>query len=218
MLDAALQEQRTLVLSKLEKFRSLQIVFMPSSAIPIAQYKHSFSEDDVSLEIPPVYLPSELPSDLRELLPTQYGLVQKEFRIQVARAEDSLAEICRLLILKSGFLKLKKVNIAGQRDSTRARTVLSNFSLKITRAAERYRSSRASILSLDPTCEEIKHLKVLNPQDIRGAGEDEEEEERRKHGKSRRNAVQSERNHETSWIWVKNRIPKSGEPTILHEG
>lgn len=211
-----MEEQKTVLLGKLKAFRILQFNFMPSVASQLAQYEQREHSEGALRDLPPIYLPSQMSAAFREALPRRFGLVEKEVRIQIARARDSIDEVCRLLRLKAGGLEFKKANATGQRDSSRARTVINNFELKILRAAERYRAARAAIRSLDPARKELEELKELRRQDVRGVGDDEDEVHRKKKSKSHRNAVQSERNFEASWIWRRKR-PNEGEELAVQD-
>lgn len=182
---------------------------MPCSAIEIARAESNTTgteqtEGKKQLSyLPPLCLPSGLPPDLRATLPAQYKLASKERRMRVVQAEAALVELRRLLRLKSKSLTFKKVNNVGQRDNTRARSVLTQFTSKIGLTAERYRAARSALTVLDPDGAWVEYLKPLSRSDVRGHGEHEEEKAPKRAGSSRRDAMPSQRTYKPSWIWTR---------------
>ncbi|KAH8110267.1 hypothetical protein DFH11DRAFT_1547578 [Phellopilus nigrolimitatus] len=172
-----------------------------SSALP--------ADKRLLLDVPPLCLPSELNNNLKGALPTQHKLINKESRLRFAQANDSLAELRRLLRLKSASLTFKKINNVGQRENTRARSVIIQFTSKIELTAERYRAARAALQKLDPTGERIKQLQPLLQKDVRGIDEDEDD------GKKKpKNHQRSEGRRELSWIWTRMRSDEGGDAEI----
>ncbi|KAI5116865.1 hypothetical protein M0805_001747 [Coniferiporia weirii] len=125
--SAVLQERRTTLISRINKWRSAQLFYMPCTAVQIlhaaanrpstgpGQTPTKASEERNKLiNIPPLCLLSALTDDLKSALPSQYKLVEKETCIRLAQAEDSLAKLCHLLRLKSSSLDFKRVNNIGQ--------------------------------------------------------------------------------------------------------
>ncbi|KAH8111697.1 hypothetical protein DFH11DRAFT_1512691 [Phellopilus nigrolimitatus] len=222
--SAVLQERKTTLLSKIGKWRKAQLVFMPCASIQVAQAAANAAASSMDpggessapstdkrilLDIPPLCLPSELNNDLKCALPTRHKLVDKETRLRLAQANDSLAELRRLLRLKSASLTFKKVNNVGQRENTRARSVIVQFTSKIELTAERYRAARLALRRLDPGGDWMKQLQPLLPKDVRGIDEDEDDGKK----KSKRNQ-RSEGRREISWIWTRMRSDEGGDAEI----
>jgi len=135
-----------------------------------------------------LWLPSQLPLSVREKFCVQ-GLPQIEFRLRLAQAYDSLDLIRRLCGVYQVLLAKNQIHISSSQGTmTRTKTLFSNFSLKIDKAAACYRDARAALLRLDPD-ERFSRwkndLRELRREDIRGPS-------REKNEKSRQ---------ETSWIW-----------------
>lgn len=222
--SAHLQEKKTLLIKKIAKWRNTQIEYMPCAAIPVAQAAAMLSaaakladeatrappshsaNNRLLLDVPPLFLPSDLDEEFRDMLPAQYKLIEKEIRLRLAQAEDCLAEICRLLRLKSNSLTFKKYNFQGQRENTRAHSVIAQLTNKIALAVNRYRAARAALCKLDPNGAWTERLLVLGKDDVRMHGEHENEVDRRQRGNSRRDAARSQRNYTPSWIWVRTRM------------
>lgn len=214
--SAVLQERKTTLTSKIGKWRKAQLVFMPCAAIQIAQLRSNSAlssgseraDDRLMFDIPSLCLPSDLTSELRSALSPRLKLIDKEVRLRRAQAEDCLGELRRLLRLKSASLTFKKINNVGQRDNTRARSVIVKFNSKIALTAERYRAARAALQKLDPEESWAEHLRPLAKEDVRGLGNDKDNDNAPKRkGHDIRNQP-SEGRRELSWIWSRAR---SGE-------
>ncbi|KAH8113739.1 hypothetical protein DFH11DRAFT_1509928, partial [Phellopilus nigrolimitatus] len=214
--SAVLQERKTTLTSKIGKWRKAQLVFMPCAAIQIAQLRSNSAlssgseraDDRLMFDIPSLCLPSDLTSELRSALSPRLKLIDKEVRLRRAQAEDCLGELRRLLRLKSASLTFKKINNVGQRDNTRARSVIVKFNSKIALTAERYRAARAALQKLDPEESWAEHLRPLAKEDVRGLGNDKDDDNAPKRkGHDIRNQP-SEGRRELSWIWSRAR---SGE-------
>ncbi|KAH8115645.1 hypothetical protein DFH11DRAFT_1507356, partial [Phellopilus nigrolimitatus] len=219
---AALHERKTALLSKIKKWRKAQLVFMPCAAIQVAQAEADLTaaasdsadtsatasaERRLLLDVPPLCLPSELTDNLKSALPTRLKLLEKETRLRLAQAEDSLAELRRLLRLKSSSLTFKKINNVGQRENTRACSVIIQFTSKIALTAERYRAARVALERLNPGGEWTERLQPLLLKDVRGIdeGEDDGKRKSKQHGEGRR---------EVSWIWTRMRNGEGGDAEI----
>lgn len=147
------------------------------------------SQDRDKPEAINLWLPSAMPCSL---WPTGCapGLLDKEKRLRLAEAEDSLAALRRQLRIMNGVFNYKKTHVSGsgQRANTRARTLMSRVTDKTRLFAERYRAARQYLAVLDPNGEWQRHLLPLLTKDVRGPGRNEDEP--------------SEGRRELSWIWL----------------
>lgn len=170
----------------------------PSTSVPDAALKAS----DVRAEDVPLWLPSALPTLLRASLAP--GLVNKERRLRVAQADDALEDIRRLRRIITGIVEFKRLNVdgAGQRTSTKTRTLFAKFQEKIRRAASRYRAARAALETLDAGGQWQSQFKILLDTDLRGPGRNDD------------NTSTSEGRYQISWIWLVSRGP--GDTTVLN--
>lgn len=180
-----IQEKRNTLHRRIEKWRQVQSIYMPSvsdlrAAMPAA-FASSITHPEQSL----LYLPSQIPQE-----ESLFGdLVQKERRLRVAQADDALIELRRLLRITMGLWQYKHTQLgSGQHSNTRARALISRFKNKINRCADRYRAARNALKSLDPTAGWTMRFLELQPDDIRGPEKSDEDE--------------SERQRELSWIWL----------------
>ncbi len=140
-----------------------------------------------------LWMPSSLPPVLRSSLPA--GLSDKERRLRIAQADDSLEDLRRLRRIITGIADFSRLNVTGtgQRTGGKVRTLFGKFQEKVRRAAERYRTARAALVSLDKGGKWEGRFKELRDSDIRGPG--------------REHDVASEGRYEMSWIWLVPRGP-----------
>lgn len=214
MQKAVVQERRLALLCKIKLYREIQHHYMPQVAIHLALYvpdthHDEDSDDGVRVDIPPLCLPSGLPDDLRSALPSEHGLVNKEKRLRIAQCNDALFELRRHLRIRASAVSKKKTATRGQRESTRAQVVLSEFSSKINLIADCYREGLVALQVLDsnPSAEWKPRFQLLKTEDIRAmhAGSDNDNDDDdvsqiRKSRKKRKRKGDGYR--QPSWIWM----------------
>lgn len=196
---------------------------MPQVAIHLALYERvqpvEDPSDGVRIDLPSICLPSGLPAELRAALPPQHNLVDKERRLRRAQCDDALFELRRHLRIRASAFRQKKMTTRGQRESTRAQTVLSQFTSKINLIAERYREAFAALQVLDtnPSAEWRKHLRPLRNEDIRPmhADSDDDDDDDDNTRKTRRSHKKRKRKgdgyHTPSWIYMVSRTDGEGK-------
>jgi hypothetical protein len=145
-------------------------------------------QDSEKPELTKLWLPSALPSGLRET-GCIGGLLDKERRLRLAEADDALVALRRQLRITTGVFNYKKTHVSGtgQKANTRARTLLTQLTTKTKLFADRYRAARKALSTLDPAGDWLRRLLPLRGEDIRGPGRGEDEE--------------SEGRRQLSWIW-----------------
>ncbi|KAI0083018.1 hypothetical protein BDY19DRAFT_901053, partial [Irpex rosettiformis] len=201
---ATLQTKRNTLANRIIAWRKIQEVYMPctvallntwtASNVVINHYNDNNSDgDDVvqaHAEEIPLFLPSSLPFNLRSdnSLAT---LLEKEGRLRLAIADDSLTNIRRLRRTMAGISQFKQVNVsgAGQKSNTRIQNLFSRFKDRVTAAAMRYRAAYAALNIIQPPGDWTTRLQVLADKDITGPGKDDDEQ------------PLGEGHHEISWIW-----------------
>ena len=171
---------------------------MPTVAIVLAASTTTLPDDpdDITAEHSeslPLWFPSSLPAHLRTL-PSLSGIIEKEQRLRIAQADDSLAEIRRQRRIISNLYQFKKLNISGtgNKPNTRIRTLFNRYNQRILRHAGRYRAAREALVNIDPDGDWKVRLQPLNAQDICGLGKDVDDTS---HGR-----------FEPSWIWLVPRV------------
>jgi hypothetical protein len=177
-----LQERRNALHRRIENWRQVQTVYMPAVAGLLAAVSTTSSASHP--ESSPLYLPSDMPQENI----TPGSLADKERRLRIAQADDSLTELKRLLRITMGLWEYKNTQVGpSQHSSTRTRTMITRFKNKMTRCVNRYRAARLALLRLDPHGDWIMRLRELKPEDIRAPEKRDGE---------------AEGTRELSWIWI----------------
>ncbi|KAI0083406.1 hypothetical protein BDY19DRAFT_998587 [Irpex rosettiformis] len=213
----SLQTKRNTLRHRIEAWRRIQGVYMPSVQPLIWDWaaRNAANEDrnsgandggnDIAVdgnvddnddsierappEDTPLFLPSSLPANMRGEGVVK-ALVQKEVRLRIALADDCLATIRRLRRTMVGVSQFKHINVsgAGQKSNTRMRNLYTKFNDKVAVTADRYRAAYAALLALQPNGDWSTRLRPLADKDISGPATDDD----RPLGEGHR---------ELSWIW-----------------
>jgi len=165
----------------------------------VASILDDVRENDLPEDALKIWLPSEIPADDRDTwcLP---GIPHLEFRFRYAQADDSLAEVRRLLKLLQGLRDQKAKHPSHvQKNVTRSKGLVEGLAAKVRRNASRYSHARDAMLALDPDEKFVpgwtKRFQKLNEGDIRGPGRESED--------------RSEGQFTLTWIWL---VPRSNHP------
>lgn len=197
--------KRNILRRRIDKWREIQHVYMPSITKHLAQ-SVSPDDDDRFFECPeaiPLYLPSSLPSDLFSTIPSKFVEIEKCLR--VAQADDSLNDLRRFLRITMGLWDYKRTHVGpSQRYGTRLYTSIGTYREKVNRCASRYRAARDALSVLDPSGTRLQELKST---DIRPPIRDIEKIPKPKgargtHDTSRKDPEASEGRRALSWIWL----------------
>jgi hypothetical protein len=202
--SANVQEKRNSLAHRIQQWREVQLAYTPTVATLLVSNLTNSELPLASFESPEstnLFLPSSLPPELRDNA-TFKKIADKEFRLRIAQADDSLADIRRLRRLITGLTNFKKLNVsgAGNKPNTRMRTLHNRMMNKVDRSANRYIAARSALLSLDPSGGNWKErLRELDKKkDIRGPGRDPDDQT-------------SKGRYEISWIWTVTR-PVNNSP------
>lgn len=202
---ADLEEKQTSLRRLIRNWREIQLVYTPHvSALLVSTMNGSDELVQERAEEMPLYLPSTLPPDVRNL-PELQAVYNSERRLREAQADDSLANIRRIRRVIQGMWEFKKINISGtgNRPNTRILDMYKSLTNKIDRYKHSYRIAHAALQVLDPNGTWSLRLKVLNEKDIRGPGKDPDD------------PTQNSR-YEPSWIWLVGCNPSS-ESEVVEE-
>lgn len=195
--QADLQDKRTTLIRRIQRWREVQLTYIPCVGPILAAALCVTTETDTPFielaEHTSLHLPSSLPQHLRES-PSISHVVEKEKRLRIAQADDALADIRRQRRIITGLWQFKKLNVAGtgNKPNTRMRSLYNRFNNKMQRSAERYRAAHTALLSLEPHGTWRERLKFLRSSDIRGPGKDDD--------------GTSNGRFEPSWIWLVPRV------------
>ena len=153
-----------------------------------------------------LWLPSSLPTGLHKMGCVN-GLVDKEYCLQLAEADDALVALHRQLCITTGVFNYKKTHVSGtgQKANTQAWTMLSKLTTKTQPIANQYHMAHKALAILNPNGDWQCWLCLLHQADIQGP--------------TRTDDDKSEGRQELSWIWVTmNRVPIEGDEFEIAKG
>ncbi|KAJ7178670.1 hypothetical protein C8R43DRAFT_942289 [Mycena crocata] len=184
-LDGWLQELRFSFNVKLKTFRMLQDMHMAPSTTAV----------EAADEVPP------LPEDIKLWMPSElmarqrgrcaWGLGDREARLHKAQASNALDLLRNRLHAKRFLLLHRNSNVVGQRQSTRANTLISQIGERIDALSAKYRRGHASLMVLKGAEYCATHCRKLNPADV-ALDEEQDQDAKARH---RLALIGSERNH-----------------------
>jgi hypothetical protein len=212
-----LEEKRRILLGRINKWREIQLAYIPdigslvaNTASKLLSQSHSLAAEDV-----PLFLPSSLSANLqgsRGFLKT----LTHEFQLRITQADDALADIRHHLRIIAGLWQFKKVNISGtgNQPNTRMRTLYNRFNHRMRQSVLRYQAARSALLAanLGEGQSWEDRLKDLKDSDVRGPGKDDfylQEAGKTYYGTSKAGKAKygtSKGRFEMSWIWL---VPQS---------
>lgn len=214
---ADLEEKRRILISRINKWREIQLAYIPdigplvaNTASKLLSDSHSLAAEDV-----PLFLPSSLSANFQSSLGFSKTLAH-EIQLRIAQADDALGDIRHHLRIISGLWQFKKVNISGtgNQPNTRMRSLFNRFNHRMKQSVLRYRAARSALLAANlgggQSWED--RLKVLNDDDVRGPGKDDfylQEAGIPDYGTKNPGKVKngtSKGRFEMSWIWL---VPRS---------
>lgn len=164
----------------------------------VAQIRESVapSSTPIQPECEELYLPSTIDVTQRTSCCTP-GLPAMECRIRLGQADDALNEVRRQLRITSSVIQFKRgQHQASQQLSRKTKALMTQFTTKTQRAANRYITAFTALSRLDPGGEWSQRLQPLDRnEDLQLPRPEEDDKERRKkRGKG-------ENQRELSWIW-----------------
>ncbi|KAJ7858652.1 hypothetical protein B0H14DRAFT_3085047 [Mycena olivaceomarginata] len=154
-----------------------------------------------------------------------------EFELRIGQAHAALAELRRLLLVRTAKYKYKDEFQHGVAASTRGKTSIANVDEHIRRTAAQYRAARQALVALGPIVDDMtwKHqLRVLGPDDVqqrpRATFSDPQHKARtkRKRGETLAHAAAKKRQkndeeRQASWIWTTPLSDAEGEEAGMAE-
>jgi hypothetical protein len=181
---AAVSERQATLFRRIIKWQHIQSFYMPATSTLRAGNDPDTGDTPQAEDILLF-----LPSGCQQAISVPESLADIEKRLRIAQAEDALVELRRLLRISSGLWDYKRTQLGpSQRAGTRARSLITKFSDKASRCANRYRAAHTALVGLDPGGEWSKRLRILKAEHIKGPRRDEDD--------------RSEGHRELSWIWM----------------
>ncbi|KAL1671667.1 hypothetical protein EV122DRAFT_284713 [Schizophyllum commune] len=218
-LEGLINNRRRALLVKNDKFEDLRKVHMPGAQ----DYIEELESNDVravDAEHHKIYMPSDIPANRRRAICAE-GLPEKELRLRVAQGHDILSRLRRKLHAKQYYIEWRNKHATGQKQSTRARALLSTLQEKIDLDVVAYRRTRQAILSL----RNVEHDDAFPPllhSDLTLEGELAEPDDAAQARLSRAGSSArptrihvSTGKHKMSWIWTARGAPSEDEANVL---
>ncbi|TRM56317.1 hypothetical protein BD626DRAFT_575841 [Schizophyllum amplum] len=206
-VEGLINNRRRSLLDKLKPFNDLLKTHIPG-APSLAQ--HSVVDKAIDPEHLQITMPSRLPADAVRMSCAE-GLPEKELQLRRASGRDALLGLRKKLHAKQYYIEYRNKTLTGQKQNTRARTMLATLQERIDFDAETYRASRAAILSLRNVDDDPDFPKLL-AKDLQLEGElteDDDNAARRMAAAGRQRARHihvSTSKHTMSWIWTANGV------------
>ncbi|KAJ7480228.1 hypothetical protein B0H11DRAFT_1724998 [Mycena galericulata] len=171
--EEKLHDWRRTLLVKIRIFRDMQKRYMPGAAQAIAVAEAARDEDapPPKAEKIKLLMPSEMPVDAREpLRGCVSGLLEMEARLRVSQCDNALAKMRSRLHAKRHLITFRNDNVAGQKGSTKAATLIGQVGERVEASAKKYRHARKALISLKGP-EYAPRFRPLLPEDIQLDGD-----------------------------------------------
>lgn len=172
---AEIEDRRTTIYRKVQKFRGLQQLFMPNlrSALKLDENEFKGRWSDAEKII--LYLPSTLPDDIRVRVTTT-DTVDTELALREAEAFDALDGLRNRLRSRTFMNAYKIKNITGQNPNTKARELQARVDARVHLLKVRYRRARQCVRNLVGEARWYaetwsERMKELKEEDVRGVSE-----------------------------------------------
>ncbi|RDB24457.1 hypothetical protein Hypma_008439 [Hypsizygus marmoreus] len=165
---ASIQERRTHLLRRIQRFQSVQTTYMPG--LPAYLAEHPSSPPNLSQpETIPIHLPSSIATHARSSVCPNLAAV--EDRLRYAHAHEALEDLRRQLRTRSLAARFKSENVRSQGPHTRMRGLQDQIEVKVRAARDRYNIARDALLRLWGSGNWENTLRLLGADDVRGMNE-----------------------------------------------
>ncbi|KAJ7789264.1 hypothetical protein B0H14DRAFT_3503214 [Mycena olivaceomarginata] len=167
--DSKIQEWHHTLLTKITRFRALQMVYMPGAmdAITTAEEERDSDGPPPKPEHIKLWMLSEMVADgLDNMLHSCImGMLNMEARLRVAQCENSPVGLHSRLHAKRFLIDDRNANITGQVTSTKARVLIAQIGEWVDAQAKWYQQGRAALVALKGSAA-YPYLRVLAPGDV----------------------------------------------------
>ena len=147
----------------------IQHLYIPSIAVIRARADQQGGGNPVAVQDIELLLPSALQGRLT-VIPRDF--LRYEWELRLSHAEETLAELRSLLLMRSMMYRSKERHMRGQKQQTKGQNLIKGVQQRITTAAVKYRQSRQALIMLttpllQPSSWETKSL-PLSDDDLVG--------------------------------------------------
>ena len=141
-MDAEITRSRLKLRCDIDKWRKSQVGHFPALQSLISEAQH------VDPELEPLFLPSHFPTVSQRQKLGLYDLGLKEMELRRGEANDALDSVRLCIKQLSVNLAFKKKEIRGQRDNTRAQSILKSGIRERDKHMQKYHEAQAAMIRL----------------------------------------------------------------------
>ncbi|RPD56280.1 hypothetical protein L226DRAFT_469306, partial [Lentinus tigrinus ALCF2SS1-7] len=198
---AKILERQNALQRRIDGWRKIQNLFMPSVVTLVSQQSSSDPQDSPLPQKASLFLPSSACIEVT----VPHILLDHEWRLREAQALDALTDLRGHLEVRAYVYRYKDQHLRGQRETLRSRSIINSIENKIKMDASCYRAAYSALTTLSGALAKVNWRGSLQPlldSDIRhvSAGDGSGSEGRR----------------ELSWIWKAGSASADGN--LVNEG
>lgn len=142
--QAKLLERSNSLRRRIEAWTDIQHLYIPSIAVIRARADQQGGGNPVAVQDIELLLPSALQGRL--VVPIDF--LRYEWELRLTHAEETLAELRSLLLMRSMMYRSKERHMRGQKQQTKGQNLIKGVQQRITMAARKYRQSRQALITL----------------------------------------------------------------------
>ncbi|KAF8527717.1 hypothetical protein JB92DRAFT_3093208 [Gautieria morchelliformis] len=151
-MEAEIASSRLKLRRDIEKWRKYQIEHFPALQALISDAPHEDPEEES------LFLPSHFPTTSQRQKLGVYDLGLKEMELRRGEANDALDSVRLCIKQLSVNLAFKKKEIRGQRDNTRAQSILKSSISERDKYVQKYRVAQAAMIRLGMAADNTTYL------------------------------------------------------------
>jgi hypothetical protein len=133
--EGKLVDWQRVLLVKIDKFRDLQKIYMPEASLAIAACRAEREADDAppKPECIKLWMPSQMCADVSDpLRGCIKGLRGMEAKLRATQCDNTLVKLRAHLHVKRHYITCRNEHVAGQIQSTKARTLIGQIGEEIS--------------------------------------------------------------------------------------
>ena len=200
---ADLEEKQHILITRINKWHEVQLSYIPEIGPLVLNTASQLLSAALAAENVPSFSPSSLLPNPQPTPGFTKSLVH-EVKLQIAQANDALADIQHSLCTIYGLWQFKKVNISGtgNQPNTCMHSLLNHFNHCMRQSVLCYCTAHSALIAANSGQEWENRLPDLKDSDVCGPGKD--DFYLQESGKANYRASKGQ--YEISWIWL---VPES---------
>ncbi|KAF7294627.1 CxC2 domain-containing protein [Mycena indigotica] len=163
-----IDEKRDALLRKINRFRQLQVVYMPGVAplMAAAEIERDSNVPALPAEEVKLWMPSQMPRTPDGVNGCLPGLVALEERLRVSQCENTLSQLRFTLHGKRWLIAYRNAHVTGQRQTTKSAKLIQSVGDRATGLYRRYWRGYTALSGLN-VLDKYPQLRELRQQDVR---------------------------------------------------